>query len=160
MGYSSEDGCTFSVLEKARGCFDPQDGDGRSGSGSGSEYGDNDAESDGAIKTARSESGTLMMEVDEQEHLEVDEEAHAEPEEGNIRLVSPTASIRTEKLQFNKSASNMTDEDVGTMEVDEHLEVDEEADDDGRRLPFLDMGDAGGAAEAVRGEGESIGDAR
>ncbi|KAL5349682.1 hypothetical protein ACLOAV_004712 [Pseudogymnoascus australis] len=74
MGYSSEDGYTFSVLEKARECFDPEDEEsGGSGSGSGSEYGDDDAESDRASKTARSESGTLMMEIDEQEHLEVDE---------------------------------------------------------------------------------------
>ncbi|KAL5351006.1 hypothetical protein ACLOAV_004580 [Pseudogymnoascus australis] len=108
MGYSSEDGCTFSVLEKGRGCFEAEDEEsGGSGSGSGSEYGDDDdAESDGASKTARSESGTLMMEVDEHGHLEVDK--------GDG--------------------------------------------DDGRRLSFLDMRDAGSVV-AVRGEGGSSGDA-
>jgi hypothetical protein len=61
IGYSNEDGCTFSLGEKAKEYLD--DTEGESGSGSGSEYGD-EIDSDRGSK-ARSESGTLTMEVDD-----------------------------------------------------------------------------------------------
>ncbi|ELR03402.1 hypothetical protein GMDG_06139 [Pseudogymnoascus destructans 20631-21] len=50
----------------------------------------------------------------------------AEAEEDNIRPVSPTASIRENRLQdgqtyFNKGASNITDEDVVLMQQSRHF---------------------------------------
>ncbi|KFZ00822.1 hypothetical protein V501_10435 [Pseudogymnoascus sp. VKM F-4519 (FW-2642)] len=63
MGYSSVDGYTFSVGEKAKEYAGDETED-ESGSGSGSEYGD-DIDSENGSKAARSESGTLMMEVDD-----------------------------------------------------------------------------------------------
>ncbi|OBT63800.1 hypothetical protein VE03_06930 [Pseudogymnoascus sp. 23342-1-I1] len=76
MGYSNVDGYTFSVGDKAKECLEEEDGE--SGSGSGSEYGD-DVDSDRASKTARSESGTLTMEVDDE---------HPASEEGEQRRLS------------------------------------------------------------------------
>jgi hypothetical protein len=61
IGYSNEGGDTFSLGEKAKEYLD--DDEGESGSGSGSEYGD-EIDSDRGSK-ARSESGTLTMEVDD-----------------------------------------------------------------------------------------------
>ncbi|KFX95339.1 hypothetical protein O988_05846 [Pseudogymnoascus sp. VKM F-3808] len=70
MGYSNVDGYTFSVGEKARECFEAgvEGEDSGSGSGSGSEYGEEEVYSDRDSK-ARSESGTLMMEVDDEEEV-------------------------------------------------------------------------------------------
>ncbi|ELR07169.1 hypothetical protein VC83_04915 [Pseudogymnoascus destructans] len=62
MGYSSVDGYTFSVGEKAKE-YVGGDEEGESGSGSGSEYGD-EIDSDQGSK-ARSESETLTMDVDD-----------------------------------------------------------------------------------------------
>ncbi|OBT83089.1 hypothetical protein VE02_08600 [Pseudogymnoascus sp. 03VT05] len=61
VGYSNVDGYTFSLGEKAKEYLGDEEGD--SASGSGSEYGD-DIDSENGSKT-RSESGTLMMEVDD-----------------------------------------------------------------------------------------------
>ncbi|OBT73410.1 hypothetical protein VF21_08106 [Pseudogymnoascus sp. 05NY08] len=61
VGYSNVDGYTFSLGEKAKEYAEDEEGD--SASGSGSEYGD-DIDSENGSKT-RSESGTLMMEVDD-----------------------------------------------------------------------------------------------
>ncbi|KFY80211.1 hypothetical protein V499_00885 [Pseudogymnoascus sp. VKM F-103] len=64
MGYSSVDGYTFSVGEKAKEYAGDETEDDYSGSGS--EYGD-DVDSENGSKAARSESGTLMMEVDDRQ---------------------------------------------------------------------------------------------
>ncbi|OBT57876.1 hypothetical protein VE04_02097 [Pseudogymnoascus sp. 24MN13] len=71
MGYSSVDGYTFSVGEKAKEYAGDETED-ESGSGSGSEYGD-DVDSENGSKAARSESRTLMMEVDDRPLSERDE---------------------------------------------------------------------------------------
>lgn len=62
MEYSNVDGYTFSIGEKAREVLE-EEGEGESGSGSGSEYGE-EIDSDRGSK-ARSETGTLTMEVDD-----------------------------------------------------------------------------------------------
>ncbi|KAL5344583.1 hypothetical protein ACLOAV_010567 [Pseudogymnoascus australis] len=97
MGYSSEDGYTFSILDKARECSDPEDKESGSGSGSGSEYWD-DAKSDRASKTARSET------------MEVDQDPGTS-EEGNAIIEGGSIGGRHGKISnLNSTRRNLAEE--------------------------------------------------
>ncbi|KFZ16176.1 hypothetical protein V502_05233 [Pseudogymnoascus sp. VKM F-4520 (FW-2644)] len=137
MRYSGVDGYTFSVGEKAKECFDAEEGESGSEGGSGSEYGEEGSEHG---SKARSESGTLTMEVDDR----------PASEEGDGRRLSfldmRDAGITSGGLEQGGS--------IGDVATGYHDEDGEEGAKGGHMLllPFVELESE--VERAIKGRGE------